>query len=250
MTELLPLVPDFKASGWRQDDPVAHEAEGEFARARPGVLRRDKNACRFCGFRMDDKWVKGTEAAYYRQVHHLNNDHHDNRPENLVTACMHCHAVHHVGLWGSKGEAMLAWLPEIPQYAVSHLHRTIAFARKTINVTPKGASHQRVDADGTRFLDAVNALADRIAERVEVAREKLGTSGLDDLVAILESSDALYRDRTRFLAGFRVVFGDTHKGPGGIDVMPKVIDAMRRGPYSPVPHNTWLEIARQAGVGV
>lgn len=251
MKDFLPLVPDFKASGWRKNDPNAHEANGEFERARPVVLRRDGNACRFCGFRMDDHWLKKTEgAAYYRQVHHLNNDHHDNRPENLVTACMHCHAVHHVGLWGTNKEARLAWLPEIPQWALSHLHRTMAFAAKSVAPTPKGATHTRVDVEGTRFLDGIRALGDRLEERVAVARETLGTSDLTDLVMLLQTDDALYADRERRLTGYRILFTDTHKGPGGEDVMAKVVEALRRGPYAPLPHNTWLEIARRANVVV
>lgn len=79
-------------AGWRRDDWMAADADAEFKLVRQKVLERDEHTCRFCGFR----------APKWQEVHHLDDNHHNNDPDNLVTACMFCHMVHHLGLAGEN----------------------------------------------------------------------------------------------------------------------------------------------------
>lgn len=77
--------------------------------------RKDKRFCnRYCKVRAKDKRL-GRSHVKYRQykgdtctrcgfvpehrcqldVHHINGNHQDNRPENLTTLCANCHRLHH-----------------------------------------------------------------------------------------------------------------------------------------------------------
>ncbi len=62
------------------------------------------------------------------EVHHLNDDHADHRPENLATLCAFCHSVFHLGLAGIQHRGVIAYLPCIPQAALNHLARTLFVA--------------------------------------------------------------------------------------------------------------------------
>src|SRR3546814_6683866 len=83
------------------DHSASHDKA--FRAIRKVVLERDNHACQFCGFR----------AAKWQEVHHLNDDHADNRPENLITACWFCHMVHHIGRVGLFDEGGLIYAPEL-----------------------------------------------------------------------------------------------------------------------------------------
>ena len=79
-------------SKWRANDAGSARADVQFRRVRPEVLRRDRYTCRGCG-----AWGGRLRV----QVHHRDNDHQNNSPENLVTLCVFCHAVFHAGFHSS-----------------------------------------------------------------------------------------------------------------------------------------------------
>lgn len=94
------IVLSVKRSQFRCDDPTSDEADAEFKKVRPEIIERDTGTCQFCDFK----------APKYQEVHHLNDVHSDNRPENLITACCLCHAAHHVGLSGTLQRGCLIYL--------------------------------------------------------------------------------------------------------------------------------------------
>lgn len=94
------IVLSVKRSQFRCDDPTADEADSGFKKIRPEIIERDDSTCQFCDFK----------APKYQEVHHLNDIHSDNRPENLITACCLCHAAHHVGLSGTLERGCLIYL--------------------------------------------------------------------------------------------------------------------------------------------
>lgn len=103
-----------KRGKWR-DGKSIESGDKDFQRVRPNVLARDANICVYCGITMDKM-----------HVHHENDNHGDNRLENLVTADDLCHAVNHVGLLGKDG--VIVFMPGVSQVEIVHLCRTIAVA--------------------------------------------------------------------------------------------------------------------------
>ena len=101
---LLSLLPSVKRARWRDrtraDDRAADE---EFRQSRDIALARDAHTCRFCGF----------SAPKGMDVHHRDDNHTNNDPENLVTADVICHAWNHIGLAAKDGGATLVWCPQI-----------------------------------------------------------------------------------------------------------------------------------------
>lgn len=67
---------------WRPARP----SKSEWKKIRKVVLERDGDSCYFCGHK----------AAKYMNVHHLHETS-DHNPDNLVTICVACHAVMHMG---------------------------------------------------------------------------------------------------------------------------------------------------------
>lgn len=64
-------------------------------------LREKETACHFCGFR----------DFTYMEVHHLDADHDNFDPSNLVPACTLCHRIHHIGWVGVKNHGQLVFIP-------------------------------------------------------------------------------------------------------------------------------------------
>ena len=246
--KLLPLVLSAKATAWRVQDENSESADSEFRVVRPKVLERDDNTCRFCGFK-----DKGT----YIQVHHRDDDHHNNRMDNLVTACMHCHACFHIGLWGMKGEATIVYLPEIEQWELSHMCRSIMVAEHfpvKLQQMRGEVPPDRVAA-ARRIADAARGLMGRLEARAEQAQDILMTSDPQDLANILHQlPPELYERRAERLRGIRLLLTGKHRpGDGGVDVMPAIVQGWmergkdKSGPYAGLLPPDWQNLAAAAG---
>ena len=244
MQKRLPLVLSAKAATFRAQDANAESADAEFQHVRPKVLARDDHACRFCGFR-----DKGT----YIQVHHRDDDHSNNRMDNLVTACIHCHAVHHIGLWGVWDEAVLIYLPEIEQWQLSHILRSLLVAE---HFPAKLASAQvPVGADkleaANRIRNAARVTMGKLLERTKMAEDILGTSSPRVLGNVMPAiPDALYETRHERLGGIRLLLTGIHKrGQGGADIFQTValgwMDRTkdRSGPFAGLLPQEWAGLA-------
>jgi intracellular multiplication protein IcmJ len=112
---------------WRRNDPHAAISSEEFSAIRQVVLSRDGHTCQAqgCGFVSKPKQ---NSLSTWLEVHHVNDDHADNRPENLVTLCALCHAVFHIGLAGVDNRGCLIMAPHISQADLNHLARTLFMA--------------------------------------------------------------------------------------------------------------------------
>ena len=98
---------------FRADDEHAQQADKAFQALRQTVLQRDQNKCRYCEF----------SASKWQEVHHVDDDHDNNVPDNLLTCCTLCHQVHHLGMCGIRNGGFLAVIPELTQTEVNHLAR-------------------------------------------------------------------------------------------------------------------------------
>ncbi len=78
----------------------------QWDRIRKVVLERDDYTCRSCGHR----------ALKYMNVHHLEKSG-ENTPENLITMCVACHAVLHIGR-NLDLKVIEIWSSELPQVEI------------------------------------------------------------------------------------------------------------------------------------
>lgn len=202
------LVLSVKALRWRDGGEGDREADREFRRVRQEVLKRDGWACRFCGF-VSPPNDKGSS---WQEVHHLNDDHADNRPENLATICRYCHMAFHVGRAGMDG-ASVALVPELTQEQVSHLWRALGVAFRFLH---KFAERRSPPPYGSLFIDEMRRLHDVLSDvlaalerRRALAREVVGTDSAlllgQALLDAARSAEDVYASRAVWLAGLRLL---------------------------------------------
>lgn len=116
--KLPPLVVGVKREEFRQDDPHAQGADDGFKNIRQKILDRDKYACVYCKFR----------SSKYQEVHHLDDNHHNNKPQNLATVCPLCHQVHHAWFAGHRGSGSIVMLEGFTQGMLNQLVRMLWIA--------------------------------------------------------------------------------------------------------------------------
>ena len=239
---LLPLFLSVKALNWRMNDKNSLDADMEFRGVRKKALERDNHTCRFCGFK-NNKW---------QEVHHLNDDHHDNRHENLITACPFCHMCQHIGLAGAHREAILIYRPEITQVQLHHLVRTALVAdahyeslkAEDQTGTQKRSPNLKLAAEAAEMGKSLMAA---LKSSADGARQLLDTSDPVDLAnAMMLLPDEAYARRRESLAGIRLLpLGVRNKGSENI--MTSMIDSWRTGgaAYSNLQPNTWKTLISQ-----
>jgi intracellular multiplication protein IcmJ len=245
MANLLPLVLSVKAANdWRMYDDAAGEADAEFKHVRLKVLDRDDRTCQFCGFR----------APKWQEVHHRNDDHADNRPQNLVTACMFCHMCQHIGLAGRNKEAVLAFIPEIPQDRLHHVVRSILVVRRWADGIAADRRQRPELVKGARDMaESAQALETKLRGREADAQRLIGTSDPLELANILlqmaADAGALYDKRADFLAGIRLL-PVGRRVQGGSDKMGEIIDSWlgTGGPYANLAPRTWVSLLKQHAI--
>lgn len=127
----LPLMIGVKRSLARYQDPEAQKHQEAFEQVRFKVLERDRYTCRFCG--MTTAPSEGRPSGYF-EVHHLDDDHRNNRVDNLVTACPFCHMCFTAGLRGDDlvrrktqpvQSAVPLWLPWLTQNELNRLAHVV-----------------------------------------------------------------------------------------------------------------------------
>lgn len=180
------------------------------------MLERDGYACRYCGF----------AAKKFQEVHHLDDDHSNNNPDNLVTACALCHAAHHVGFSGVKERGCLIYIdPELglTQAELNSLVRILWIGELS--------KEQELQVACTSFLARLYKLS-------VTAKRQIGTSSASVLGDYLLSlNDKQYAQRAEKLKGvYFLPSKDQYKGQ-----LSFWVNEACKG----TPSNTWRSIAEQ-----
>lgn len=236
--QLLPLFLSVKAINWRMHDESSMDADLEFQSVRKKALARDDHTCRFCGFR----------AVKWQEVHHFNDDHADNRLENLVTACTYCHMCQHIGLAGAKNEAILIYRPELTQVQINNMVRTAQVVERMHDQMKAEESGMRRAHHNlgfvTRALEGIRSTMASLKASAEGARLHYLTSDPTDLAnSLLMLPDEVYAKRRERLAGLRLLPLGVRMH-GSENKMPEMVDAWRSGSYRHLEPNTWASLAR------
>lgn len=89
------------------------------------VWSRDDYTCQYCGFK----------SKKYLEIHHINGNHKDNSPDNLLTICPFCHQSFHLDTVSSTGfsedefSACIIYLPELSQIQLNSIMRNLFIAK-------------------------------------------------------------------------------------------------------------------------
>lgn len=198
---LLPLVPSAHPSAFTVEATPEHGQE----RLEPDA------SCRFCGRRCGDRL----------EVFHLDGDHANQLPENLVWACPICHSAQHLGHANVEREMTLIWLPEMSQSALNWLCVSLHQLWAALEGEPSLDRPPLIDSDdGRRAWRAHRALLAREA----VCAERIGTSEVRVFgKALGELAQARKLDRS-LLSGVRLL----NRGRlfrAGRDVYPEMLAA-------------------------
>ena len=169
---------------------TAHVASG---------VRRDDAAsggisCHLCG-----QPLQG-----WQDVYHLNDDHADDTPGNLVASCPLCHLPQHLNRTTIDEEAVLIWLPEMTQRAVIVLVRAAHVALFRHGTAPYATSlpaRQESEAASAAF-----ATLRTLETRAAAAAQLLGSNSPRVLGAALMSLPPdVYAERIARLGGVRLL---------------------------------------------
>lgn len=175
------IIFSVKRKVWRQDDEGMESANDEYKKKRPAVLIKGGNKCVFCGFR-----------SKHTEVHHSNDNHADNRDENLDIADPLCHGTQHIGQVGSKRQGVFIHFAGLPQAEVNHLQRTIAV------VLEMGTDAEKTEA---------KALLQHLASRAELVSNAWGSANPSDFGnALLRLRDEDLDKRVSAFTGMALLY--------------------------------------------
>jgi intracellular multiplication protein IcmJ len=219
------LVLGIKRSVSRRNDARAKEANKSFETVRREILLRDRMTCQGCGFSSvatNDRPSGGLE------VHHIDDDHTNNKKENLVTLCPFCHMVFSLGRRGASFAGDLIWMPEVEQRDLNRLAHQVGFFSWVHGNFTSGEKHPDVvawvnDAEQSKVFDSVYM---KVMERwrllQSVGKERIqrvfedelsGFTKVEYLYSVLISLSAKnYEKRNKMMHGMRLVPKISHEG--------------------------------------
>lgn len=185
-----------KRGVFRANDAHSKHADVVFETQREPALRKTAYRCVRCGYESTEN-AKSRKRSYLH-VHHLDNDHQHNEPENHAPHCSLDHAYHHIGCdaptsGGSKGWASqmrIAYVPEISAEDMNCLQRAVGAA----------LADPKEKAIATQIVDLLGVLAMPV-------RDVYGTFKAKDFAACFsDMSPGEYESRGVQVDGLRVLF--------------------------------------------
>lgn len=207
------IVFSVKRLVWRKNDEHMEAADAEYKAKRDARLAKGQYQCIFCGFR-----------SKHTEIHHRNDNHADNRDENLAIADPLCHGTQHIGQVGSKRHGIFIYMEALPQAELNHLQRTIAV------VLEIGTDSEKAEA---------TALLQHLASRGELVAREWGSANPSDFAnALLRLDSAGFEKRQSAFAGLGLLYRPVRF----FEYVGRWIDEL----YRTLPTNTWQRIYERA----
>lgn len=237
-----------KRSIFRMHDSKSEDADKEYATIRYEVLKRDAWTCQFCGMRTMPENRQKFSGRF--EIHHLDDDHHNNSTANLKTSCPFCHSVFHCGNAGHRESGSIIWAPFIRQEDLN-LTSHVLF----IGICYGSPSNSEVvnaqKAMNHAFVEKAQWMAKRCREQYVLLQELMdgaekvlgdGMSNaavLGEALATLANDDPKsYEKRAAFLYGARFLphydyyaedveywrYVNNHKDNGGHVISPDMLE--------------------------
>lgn len=199
LVSLPPLIPGVKGSLYRRDDPNAEDADDRFAQLRMRIVGRDNFTCHYCGLMTrgnPDAAPSSLEASGGLQMHHIDDDHTRNVPENLVTVCPLCHMMHHIGFAAHREMCSFIYLPGMRQEDLNILVHCLAVIHTRGNAA--------MAEQASEMFASLNSLAqaDDFLRTLNADPRNVGSA----LAVLLRETPRAYAARDRAFQGVRVLF--------------------------------------------
>lgn len=215
------LLLGIKRARWRANDPRSGQADAEFRARRDGVVARQRGICAYCGY-----------ASQQRvDVHHLDDNHHNNADDNLVCSCIACHAYQHVGEPSKAGvlngegmgqATLVSAIPELSAQDLNHLQRALGAALN--------------DPSEREVALQISAL---LADRAFAVKEVWGTALPQNFAAAMgQLTDEEYLARTDAVSSLRLLFNHGMLEQMGHHLM---------SDYPSLPVANWEAVAHDVG---
>lgn len=234
-TNVLLLSSNRKA--WKMSSTHGTEYDRDYkdSKSNPGknrevwdsVWKRDNFTCYYCNFR----------STKYQEIHHLNQDHDDNSPINLVTVCPFCHQSFHLDTAGNTGGSKIIWLPEFSQQELNYLLRGIFIAiHKAEEAENKG-----LEVPG--FAKIARMLESSLAERTLILEQQFKNNISDPSMlanVLINLPEEKYKNRESFLSNFKLLHARAR--------FPVQIKYWADSTYKDLPIETWLKLLKNQPV--
>lgn len=206
------IVLGVKRGVFRQDDPQQEHHDKEFKELRDSIKERDDYTCFYCGFK----------SMKYQEVHHINDNHQNNKEENLTTVCPLCHSCKHIGLTGLDEKGFLIYYPGITQVEVNILSKVLWIG--------KNSQDEKVANVCKRVLQSFEELREHAETMLTSDPAVLGT-------LLLELEPEEYRNRQSKIQDFLLVHDEV--------AYKKQIRYWEENIFKNIPPHTWTDIAKQ-----
>lgn len=236
----LPLLLGIKRRIFRGKDAQKERerADIELAAKRRRILEKEGFVCAACGYesKVVDTGPMNQRKPSYLDIHHADDDHRNNKDENLRPACHTCHPYQHVGEVSARtdakgsdgvnaesvGKTLIAAIPEISPSDLNLWQRAIGYAL--------ACGDEQEERIAKRMIEALAVRADRV-------RMEFGTHHARDFAAAMSVlNDSEYAAREDAISDLRLLFN--------VKTL-KALGQEMKADYSSLGIKTWASVAQR-----
>lgn len=212
-----PFIPSIKIGKHRESSEGFDE---EYIEARINSLEKYRYKCQKCGFvtspdREADK--SSSAASGYLEVHHIDDNHENNSPDNLLPLCPFCHMIFNVGFAGYQEMFSVIFLPTVTQANLNILSNCLMVA---MNRAKKNRERQKIiESNANSLYITLESFQD---QAVKIYGESVKSPKLFGAAVFqLSRKDfRLYKERHKAFAGLRLL-PDKEKFSDAVDYWSK-----------------------------